>query len=60
MAEQSVMVSAVGLSDSGADRGARVVVIGAGFAGFHCARILDRRLGSTADLVLINPVDHMV
>ena len=36
------------------------MVIGAGFAGFHCARTLDRRLGSTADLVLVNPVDHMV
>jgi NADH:ubiquinone reductase (H+-translocating) len=38
----------------------RVLIIGAGFAGFHCARALDRRLGATADLVLVNPVDHMV
>jgi NADH dehydrogenase len=43
----------------GAER-PRVVIIGAGFAGFHCARALDRRLAATADLVLVNPVDHMV
>ena len=43
----------------GAER-PRVLIIGAGFAGFHCARALDRRLGATADLVLVNPVDHMV
>ena len=38
----------------------RIVIVGAGFAGFHCARALDRRLGSTAELVLVNPVDHTV
>jgi hypothetical protein len=38
----------------------RIVIVGAGFAGFHCARALDRRLGSTAELMLVNPVDHMV
>ena len=43
----------------GAER-PRVLIIGAGFAGFHCARALDRRLAATADLVLVNPVDHMV
>jgi NADH:ubiquinone reductase (H+-translocating) len=44
----------------GGDQRPRVLIIGAGFAGFHCARALDRRLGATADLVLVNPVDHMV
>ena len=38
----------------------RIVIVGAGFAGFHCARALDRRLGSSADLTLVNPVDHTV
>jgi NADH:ubiquinone reductase (H+-translocating) len=38
----------------------RIMIVGAGFAGFHCARALDRRLGSTAELILVNPVDHMV
>jgi NADH:ubiquinone reductase (H+-translocating) len=36
------------------------VIVGAGYAGFHCARALDRGLGSTAELILVNPVDHMV
>ncbi len=58
--EQSAMDSPVRVGENAADRGARVVVIGAGFAGFHCARTFGRRLGSTADLVLVNPVDHMV
>ncbi|MBV8217651.1 MAG: FAD-dependent oxidoreductase, partial [Solirubrobacterales bacterium] len=38
----------------------RIVVVGAGFAGFHCARWLDRRVGPKAELILVNPVDHMV
>jgi NADH dehydrogenase len=38
----------------------RVVIIGAGFAGFYCARWLDRRLASSAEVVLVNPGDHMV
>ena len=47
-----------GMADS-SDR-PRIVIVGAGFAGFHCARALDRRLGSAAELILVNPVDHMV
>jgi NADH:ubiquinone reductase (H+-translocating) len=46
-------------SKSGSGR-PRVLIVGAGFAGYHCARSLDRRLGRTAELVLVNPVDHMV
>lgn len=47
-----------GMADS-SDR-PRIVIVGAGFAGFHCARALDRRLGSAAELALVNPVGHMV
>jgi NADH dehydrogenase len=38
----------------------RIVIIGAGFAGFHCARWLDRRLAASAEVVLVNPADHTV
>jgi NADH:ubiquinone reductase (H+-translocating) len=38
----------------------RVVIVGAGFAGFHCARWLDRNLASSAQIVLVNPSDHTV
>ena len=43
-----------------ADGRPRVVIIGAGFAGFHCARWMDRRLAPFAEIVLVNPHDHMV
>jgi NADH dehydrogenase len=40
---------------------ARVVVVGGGFAGLHALRRLERRLPpDAADLVLINPTDHLV
>ena len=42
------------------DGRARILMVGAGFAGFHCARVLDRRLGPTADLTVVNRVDHML
>jgi NADH dehydrogenase len=39
----------------------RVLVIGAGFAGFHCLRTLQRRLPpDAADLTVVNPTDHML
>ncbi|MFD4639912.1 NAD(P)/FAD-dependent oxidoreductase [Lentzea sp. NPDC058436] len=39
----------------------RVLVIGTGFAGFHCLRRLERALPEdAADLVAINPVDYML
>ena len=39
----------------------RVLVIGAGFAGYHCLRTLHRRLPpDAADLVMVNPTDHML
>ncbi len=36
------------------------MIIGAGFAGFYCARWLDRHLAASAEVVLVNPGDHMV
>jgi NADH:ubiquinone reductase (H+-translocating) len=39
----------------------RVLIVGAGFAGFHCARELERLLGpSEAELTLASPVDYML
>jgi NADH dehydrogenase len=36
-----------------------VVVVGTGFAGYHCLRTLERRLPD-ADLVAVNPTDYML
>lgn len=39
----------------------RVLVLGAGFAGFHCLHGLERRLpGDAAELVAVNPTDYML
>ncbi len=39
----------------------RVVVVGTGFAGYHCLRTLERRLKpGAADLVAVNPTDYML
>jgi NADH:ubiquinone reductase (H+-translocating) len=38
----------------------RVVVVGAGFAGFHAAKTLCRLLGDTAEVVLVNPTDYFL
>ena len=39
----------------------RVVVVGSGFAGFTCARELERRLGpEDAELVLASPTDYLL
>lgn len=37
----------------------RVVIVGAGFAGYHAAHAL-QRLASDAELVLINPTDYFL
>jgi NADH dehydrogenase len=37
----------------------RVVVVGTGFAGFHCLRTLERRLPD-AEIVAVNPADYML
>lgn len=41
------------------DRRPRVVVVGTGFAGYHCLRTLQRRLPE-AELVAVNPADYML
>jgi NADH:ubiquinone reductase (H+-translocating) len=39
----------------------RVLVLGTGFAGFHCLRALERRLPvDAAELVAVNPSDYML
>jgi NADH dehydrogenase len=39
----------------------RVVVVGTGFAGYHCLRTLERVLGpDDAELVAVNPTDYML
>ncbi|HEY7104009.1 MAG TPA: NAD(P)/FAD-dependent oxidoreductase [Mycobacteriales bacterium] len=38
----------------------RVVVVGAGFAGFHAARTLNRRLRGSTEVVLVNPADYFL
>lgn len=38
----------------------RIVIIGAGYAGYHCARHLERRLPrGTAEIVIVSPTDYM-
>jgi NADH dehydrogenase len=38
----------------------RIVIVGAGFAGYQAARTLSRRLRRTAEIVLINPNDYFL
>jgi NADH dehydrogenase len=38
----------------------RIVIVGAGFAGFHAARALLRKLGSDTELVVINKTDYFL
>jgi NADH dehydrogenase len=38
----------------------RIVIIGAGFAGFHAARRLRRIAGHRAEIVLVNPTDYFL
>src|SRR5919112_6230531 len=40
---------------------ARVLIVGAGFAGFTCARELEKRLGpDAAELLLVSPTDYLL
>lgn len=46
---------------STAERRPRIVVVGTGFAGFHCLRALERRLPpDAAELCAVNPTDYML
>jgi NADH dehydrogenase len=38
----------------------RVVVVGGGFAGFHAARSLSKRLGDDAEIVLVSATDYFL
>ena len=38
----------------------RVVIVGAGFAGFHAARELSRIAGATTEIVVINSTDYFL
>jgi NADH dehydrogenase len=40
--------------------GARIVIVGGGFAGFHCARTLSRLARGAADITLLNPTDYFL
>src|SRR4051812_39906309 len=38
----------------------RIVIVGAGFAGFTAARKLSKLAGGSADIVVINPTDYFL
>jgi NADH dehydrogenase len=38
----------------------RIVIIGAGFAGYHAAKSLQKSAGKAAEIVLINPTDYFL
>ncbi|WP_344848881.1 NAD(P)/FAD-dependent oxidoreductase [Kribbella ginsengisoli] len=38
----------------------RIVVVGAGFAGYHAARTLNRLTRDTAEVVIVNPTDYFL
>jgi NADH dehydrogenase len=38
----------------------RIVIVGAGFAGFQAARTLSKLSGGSADIVIINPTDYFL
>jgi NADPH-dependent 2,4-dienoyl-CoA reductase/sulfur reductase-like enzyme len=38
----------------------RIVIVGAGFAGFHAARRVQRLAKSRAEIILVNPTDYFL
>jgi NADH:quinone reductase (non-electrogenic) len=47
------------LTDSSGAR-SRIVIVGVGYAGYHCARHLERRLPrEAAEIVIVSPTDYM-
>jgi NADH dehydrogenase len=43
-----------------AEKQHRVVIVGAGFAGYNAARELERRIGATTEIVVINSTDYFL
>lgn len=49
------------MTEDGSGHGrTRIVVLGAGFAGFHAARALSEQVAGEAEIVLINPTDYFL
>src|SRR3954453_6773575 len=48
------------MSESSAPGRKRVVIVGGGFAGYHAAKKLSRRIGDTAEIVIVNPTDYFL
>jgi NADH dehydrogenase len=46
------------MADSGKQH--RVVIVGAGFAGYNAARVLSRLVGATTEIVVINSTDYFL
>ena len=46
--------------DSAGGAASRVVVVGSGFAGFHAARALERKLPPQAQITLVSPSDYLL
>lgn len=55
-----LVVCALERTVSGFRRRERVVIVGAGFAGFHAARTLSGLVGSAVEIVLVNPTDYFL
>src|SRR5919202_3821126 len=58
MAETTKMETNAGPAQPGSRP--RVVIVGGGFAGHSAARSLVKRVGDTAEIVLINPTDYFL
>lgn len=43
-----------------AEKQHRVVIVGAGFAGYNAARELERRVGTTTEIVVVNSTDYFL
>src|SRR3954453_16146454 len=48
------------MSESSAPGRKRVVIVGGGFAGYHAAKKLSRRIGDTAEIVIVNQTDYFL
>ena len=48
------------MSESGTEKRKRVIVVGGGFAGYHAAKKLAKKVGDQVEVVLINPTDYFL